>query len=85
MFKKTLIAVATVGAMAVGLGGVASTPAEAKVRIFVGSPYWYGHHHHFHHHSRYHCHFKKVKVWNKKHTKKIWVTKRAYCHSRWHY
>lgn len=85
MFRKTLIAVAAAGSMALGLGA-ATAPAEAKVHVYVGvNPYWgmYGHHHH-HHHGAFHCHYKKVKVWNKHHTKKIWVTKKTYCHSYWH-
>ena len=60
-------------------------PAWPLDRLIAVNPYWgfYGHHHH-HHHGAFHCHYKKVKVWNKHHTKKIWVTKKTYCHSYWH-
>ena len=48
------------------------------IGIYIGVPMFYGHGHHWH------CHYKKVKVWNKHHTKKIWVTKKTYCHRAWH-
>lgn len=82
MLRKTLIAIAAAGTMAMGIVGTAST-AEARHRhghigIWIGVP-------HVYHRSNWHCHYKKVKVWNKRHTKKIWVTKKTYCHSAWHH
>lgn len=84
MFRKTLIAIAAAGSMALGLG-VATAPAEAKVNVWVGigGPYYGGYYHH--HRGHWHCHYKKVKVWNKHHTKKIWVTKKTHCHRHRYY
>lgn len=92
MFRKTLMAIAAAGSIALGMGA-ATAPAEAKVHVWVtpgwgyyGGGYYGGYHGHYrhHHHGNWHCHYKKVKVWNKHHTKKIWVTKKTYCHSNWH-
>jgi hypothetical protein len=90
MLKKTLIAIAAAGTLALGLGG-ATTPAEARhksghITLCIGDCFYgdrYGYRYRYN--KFYHCHYKKVKVWNKRHTKKIWVTKKTYCHSARHY
>jgi hypothetical protein len=80
MIRKTLLAIATAGTLAIGLGGAAQTASANHVQfhLFFGNGFghgpFYGHRHH-------HCHVDRVKVWNKKHTKRIWIKKRI-CH--WH-
>jgi hypothetical protein len=92
--RKTLIALAAAGTMALGLTASAGT-AEAKHRyhrnndvdIFFGFPffgqgyyddYYYGDNYRYRHRANYHCHWVKVK---KKFHKKRWVKR---CHSSRH-
>jgi hypothetical protein len=85
MFRKTLIAIAAAGTLALGIGA-STAPAEAKVNVYigVGTPGFYpGYHHHWHGGKYWHCHYKKVKVWSNKKHKWVWVTKKTYCHYWW--
>ncbi len=81
MLRKTVIALAAATTMALAVGG-GTSPAEARHRhghfgIYIGAPI-------IRHHNRYHCHYKRVKVWNRHHTRRIWVTVKTYCHRAWH-
>jgi hypothetical protein len=72
MIRKTLIAVAAAATIALGFGA-ATTPAEARVHIYFGTPYvgfyqphyyqpYYHSHYRYRHHARYHtvCRYKRV-------------------------
>jgi hypothetical protein len=79
MIRKTLIAIAAVATMAIGLGA-ATAPAEAGHRrshigIYIGAPYVGFYHNRGHRHG--HCHIRKIKRhghWNRVRT----------CHSHRH-
>lgn len=76
MLRKTLIAVAAAGAMALGIGAT-TTPAAAYhhggFHIYIGTPLIIGHHGRKH----WHCHWIKVKKYG--HWKKV-----KSCHKHWH-
>jgi hypothetical protein len=86
MIRKTLIAIATAATLTLGLGA-ATAPAEAGVRIYLGTPYagyygdryygrrYYGHRYYGHRHR--HCH--RVRVYTDYGYKRV---KR--CHSHRH-
>lgn len=73
MFRKLMIAAVAATTMAIGVGAQ-STGAEAKVRIYIGTPGYYygpGYYHGYRYyprHRNWHCHIVKVKrhgVWKK--------------------
>jgi hypothetical protein len=79
MIRKTLIAVAAAATMALGMGA-ATAPAEAGVKVYIGTPYIGYHNYKYkkrYHRAPYHCH-KRV-VW-KYGYKKVVKT----CHRGWH-
>jgi hypothetical protein len=77
MIRKTLIAVAAAATLAMGMGA-ATAPAEAGVRIYIGTPY-IGYHggYHRYHRAPYHCHVRKV--WRYGHKVRVKT-----CHRAWH-
>jgi hypothetical protein len=82
MLRKSLIALAAAGTLAVGLGSLAA-PAEARVNVYIGVGPGYHHGYPMYHYKYWHCHYKSVKVWSQKKHKWIWVKKKTYCHYWW--
>jgi hypothetical protein len=68
MIRKSLIALAAAGTLALGMTSMANT-ASAKIVISIGGGYYQGWHHGWHHGPR--CFWKTKKVWHHHH----WVWK----------
>jgi hypothetical protein len=83
MIRKTMIALATVTTMALGMTAATST-ANARVFFSVGvgsgyyGPGYYGPGYYGWHHG--HCHWRKVKVWHHHHW--VWRSVKT-CHRHW--
>jgi hypothetical protein len=71
MFRKSLIAIAAAATLAFGMGG-ATAPAEAGVRIYIGTPgFYYGGYGHRRYHGYGHRHCKWVRVWHHGHWRNV--------------
>lgn len=77
MIRKTLIALAAAGTLALGMTSLSNT-ASANIVISIGG----GYHHGFYHGWRPHCIIRTVRVWRHHH----WVWKKVrVCHRHHHY
>ena len=89
MFRKLLLAAGLASVMALGMGA-ASSPADAKVRVYIGTPgyyygpgyydeyprYYYGYPRAYHRYG-HRCRTVVVKKWSRKYHRPIRVKRRV--------
>jgi hypothetical protein len=82
MFRKLLLAAGLASVMALGMGA-ASSPADAKVRVYIGTPgYYYGPGYYdgyprYYHRYGHRCRTVVVKKWSRKYHRPIRVKRRV--------